>query len=290
MNKSNIYRQRRAKRPFGLSPKERGAITVTLLGIGLILFLVLGGQLSKAGRTEKLLTPDSLACLEHVVLPNGTTEQIVDYTGFTVSFNAVYHLPNYVVWELTGEEAQGTEPRKSKFKPDYNVTGTPLLSDYKNSGYDRGHMAPAGDMKWSEEAMDDSHYLTNMCPQDHSINSGRWSTLENKCRQWALRDSALIIIAGPILTDHMPETIGASRISVPKRFFKVILAPFNNPPTGIAFIMPNSPTSDGIESMATTIDKVEEITGYDFFACLPDDIENSVESECRYRYWNRKNR
>ncbi|MDE6575446.1 MAG: hypothetical protein K2L84_08975, partial [Muribaculaceae bacterium] len=84
MNKSNIYRQRRAARPFGLSPKERGAITVTLLGLGLIWFLILGGQLSKAGRTEKLLTPDSLTCLEHVELPKGTTEQIVDYTGFTV--------------------------------------------------------------------------------------------------------------------------------------------------------------------------------------------------------------
>ncbi len=151
-------------------------------------------------------------------------------------------------------------------------------------------MAPAGDMKWSAEAMADSHYLTNICPQDHSINGGRWSTLEKKCRQWAERDSSLIIICGPILTDQLDKAIGAQQVSVPERFFKVVLAPYTIPPRAIAFIFPNRPTSDGLESMVTSVDAVEAITGFDFFQCLPDDIEEEVEKMANYRVWERKNR
>ena len=138
--------------------------------------------------------------------------------------------------------------------------------------------------------MEDSHYLTNICPQDHSINSGRWSTLEKKCRQWAVRDSAIIIICGPVLTDIMPNTIGRSQVSVPERFFKIVLAPYAEPPRAIGFIMPNHPTPDGLESMATSVENIEQITGFDFFKCLPYDIENEVESKSNYRLWDKKRR
>ncbi len=199
-------------------------------------------------------------------------------------------MPNYVAWELTADETYGETPRKSIFKPDNDIPGTPLLDDYRKSGFDRGHMAPAADMKWSADAMDDSHYLTNICPQDHSINGGCWSTLENKCRQWARRDSAIIIITGPILTDEITRTIGKSEIAVPERFFKVILSPYVNPPRAIAFIMPNTPTRDGIQTMATNVDQIEQITGFDFFSCLPDEIENEVEQQAKYNDFDRRKR
>ena len=283
-NKSNTYRRRRNSRPNNNKrPKFLSVLLIlVLLGIGVIYAF----DYTEASTGITFQDKD----LERVVIPDETPEIIKEYTGLVVSFNPAHHIPNYVVWELTETEAQGTEPRSSKFKVDPDVLGCPTLEDYRNSGFDRGHMAPAGDMKWSAQAMLDSHYLTNMCPQDRSINSGRWSTLESKCRQWALRDSSLIIVSGPILSDELTRAIGRTQVSVPERFFKVILAPYANPPRAIGFIVPNSPTSDGVESMAVSVDRVEEITGFDFFSALPDDVENTIEAQTNYRDWNRRKR
>ena len=150
----------------------------------------------------------------------------------------------------------------------------------------RGHMAPAGDMKWSETAMQQSFYMTNICPQNNDLNSGAWMRLEEKCRTWALADSAIMIVAGPVLSDELTETIGDTGVAVPRRFFKVILSPYANPPRGIAFIMDNGKVSGGMQAASETIDEVERITGHDFFSVLPDDVEAQVESECRFHYWS----
>ncbi len=233
--------------------------------------------------------PDGMTeALLKVEIPDETPEITADYTGFKVSFNPAHRQPNYAAWELTGAETDGQEPRNSRFAPDSNVYGCPSLDDYRNSGYDRGHMAPAADMKWSRQAMLDCHLLTNICPQNHGLNGGRWNSLEQACRRWAKRDSALVIIAGPILSDRLTETIGHGHISVPKRFFKVILAPYADPPRAIAFVMPNAATRDGLESMAMTVDQLEEITGFDFFSALPDRLENQIESTFNFHMWTQR--
>jgi len=223
--------------------------------------------------------------LEEVKMPDGVPQQIVRYPGFTVNFNARLHVPNYVVWELTAEECKGTEPRLNTFFHDKDVKGCATLNDYRKSGYTRGHMAPAADMKWSAEAMRASNNLTNVCPQMSIMNSGAWSTLEENCRAWALRDSAIVIITGPVLSDRMPLHIGKSRVAVPERFFKVVLAPYVKPPRGIGFVMPNGKVTGGVHSHAMSIDEVEEITGMDFFSALPDDIEEAVEKDNSYPRW-----
>lgn len=286
---NDIYMKRRSKRPKRPSRLTKGVSSTVAIFLILLAAIVAVGQATK----EKPIEVDdsiSAANLEKVVIPDDVNEILVDYTGFHVSFNPVHHEPNYVSWELTGEETKGNNPRKSKFKADKNVYGCATLEDYRHSGYDRGHMAPAGDMKWSDKAMDDSHYLTNIVPQDHSINGGIWSSLEKLCRQWAVRDSALIIICGPILTDMNQRSIGESGVTVPDRLFKVVFAPYTKPPRAIGFVFPNSPTEDGLEALSTSVDNIEAITGFDFFECLPDDIENEVESSTNYRVWNRQKR
>lgn len=222
-----------------------------------------------------------------VIVPKGTIQEIIDYPGFTVSFNSKHHQPNWVAWELTGKETQGTLPRSNEFAQDTNIEGCATLADYKGSGYDRGHMAPAADMKWSEAAMQACFYLTNMSPQASTLNSGAWKKLEDKCRDWAVRDSAIIIVCGPILTDRITKTIGDTKVSVPSRYFKVILAPFANPPRAIGFIMNNGKVAGGMQQAAVSVDEVERITGFDFFAQLPDDIENEVEAQCNFTLWSR---
>jgi endonuclease G len=238
---------------------------------------------AKAAETSSKINVNGL---EKVISNPSLDEKLISYEGMTVSFNPEKHQPNWVAWELTGEEAQGAEPRSNNFTVDENVPGCATLADYRNSGYDRGHIAPAGDMKWSTTAMNQSFMLTNICPQEKALNTGSWKSLEEKCRQWAQIDSAIIIVAGPVLTDHLTDTIGPSRIPVPKRFFKVILSPYANPPRGIGFIMNNGRVEGGMQAAAVSIDEVEKVTGHDFFSNLPDDVENAVESECRFHYWS----
>jgi endonuclease G len=210
---------------------------------------------------------------------------LTDYKAMTISFNPKYHIPNWVGWELLGSETEGTLGR-GNFAADPNVESCPTLDDYRGSGYDRGHMAPSADMKWDETAMEQCFYLTNMCPQLHSLNNGTWKNLEEKCRTWAKADSAIIIISGPVLTQKPKEYIGKNRVAVPQSFFKVILAPYANPPRGIGFIMPNGDVKGGLQACAVSIDSVESVTGHDFFSALPDSIEQQVEQECRFHYWS----
>lgn len=224
--------------------------------------------------------------LEHVVTNPDLPEQLLYYKGMTVSFNGDRHIPNWVAWELTGIEAIGDEPRSNAFSPDNDVDGCATLADYRGSGYDRGHMAPAGDMKWDPETMRESFLLTNICPQSKKLNSGSWKKLEEKCRIWAQTDSAIVIVCGPVMTDKPAEYIGTSRVAVPQRFFKVILSPYANPPRGIGFIMPNGAVPGGMQACAVSIDDVEAMTGHDFFSSLPDDVEDAVESQCRFNYWS----
>lgn len=214
-------------------------------------------------------------------------EQRVHYSGMEVSFNPEAHIPNWVAWELTADETAGSQPRHNRFEADPAVRGCATPDDYRYSGYDRGHMAPAADMKWSEKAMRESFLLTNICPQTHKLNSGSWKKLEEKCRVWATADSAVYIVCGPVLTDEITERIGASEVAVPRRFFKVIIAPYADPPRGIGFIMPNAAVPGGMQQAACSIDEVEAVTGMDFFSALPDSLENLIESQANFHQWSR---
>lgn len=223
----------------------------------------------------------------HVITDKDLPEQIKKYPGMTVSFNAQMHIPNWVAWELTAEKANGKESRNGSFYNDPDITGCAETYDYSYSGYDRGHMAPAGDMKWSKDAMQSSFTLANICPQVKSLNTGAWKRLEEKCRVWAKADSVIYIVCGPVLNDPIREYIGDTRVAVPKRFFKVILAPYSSPARGIGFIMPNDKVPGGMQACAVCIDEVERITGHDFFSELPDSIEDLIEQQCDFHYWSR---
>lgn len=227
--------------------------------------------------------------LMRVGMPASTKSRMIDYEGFAMSFNDDMRQPNWVAWELTRDESRATDYSRNDadFAPDPDVSASAQLEDYRGSGYDRGHMCPAGDMRWSRQGMRDCFLLTNMSPQKGELNSGAWKTLEEKCREWAVRDSAIIIICGPVLTDRLTRSIG-SGIPVPERYFKVILAPYADPVRGIGFIMPNGRVNGGMQAAAVSIDEVEAITGFDFFSSLPDNVEDRVEAECNFPRWSRK--
>lgn len=228
------------------------------------------------------------ADLLDVKTPDSLSDLRKSYEGFNVSFNSDNRTPNWVAWELLRSETSGETGRYNKFWQDEELEGCPTTRDYSNSGYDRGHLCPAADQKWSRTAMVDCFSLANIAPQDHSLNTGAWKTLENKERQWAERDSAIVIVAGPIYEKSDTMRIGQAGVRVPGAFFKVMIAPYLDEPRGIAFVYPNMTSPGNMENYVMTIRDVEKLTGYDFFHNLPDELEESVETVSSFRDWNRK--
>ena len=226
--------------------------------------------------------------LMKVVTNPALDSKLLNYKAMDISFNPRMHEPNWVAWELTADETNGDIKRSSQFYSDDSVEGCAETYDYLYSGYDRGHMAPAGDMKWDATAMRETFCMVNICPQAKVLNTGAWKRLEEKCRSVARADSAIIIICGPVLTDTLRDFIGDNRVAVPKRFFKVILSPYTTPVRGIGFLMPNDRVKGGMQATAVSIDEVERITGHDFFSALPDSIELAVEKECDFNSWSNR--
>ena len=238
-------------------------------------------------QTSALPSSAPADALEIPVMQSRTGGQLIKRKGYTLSYNADYKTPQWVAWELTGKETKGKEERTDKFLPDPDVRGAKAYSnDYTKSGYDRGHMAPAADMKWSPDVMKESFYFSNMCPQHPQLNRRGWKNLEEKIRDWAVADSAIIIICGPII-DKPSKTIGKNKVAVPERFFKVILSPFVKPVRGIGFLFNNRQAVEPLSTYAVSIDSIEQLTHMDFFSPLPDEIENAVEANADYYQWPR---
>ena len=206
--------------------------------------------------------------------------QIIQRTGYTLSYDAKNKTPQWVAWELTKEETRGDAERSQEFFPDPDVIGAKVITyDYSHSGYDRGHMAPAGDMKWSKKAMEESFYMSNICPQDHNLNTEDWNDLEMKSREWARRYGKVFIVCGPIYTGKRNEYIGEHRVKVPDAFFKVILINDSRKQCALGFYFENEAGERPLKEYIVSVDKIEKMTGMDFFSALPDDLENQLESE-----------
>ncbi len=219
----------------------------------------------------------------------GKPEKIIYRDSYVLSFNTTTLCPNYVAWYLTGERLKGGVKRTNEFLPDPDIEQQYRVdpNDYFSSGYDRGHMCPAADNRYSIDAMNESFYMSNMCPQNHSLNSGDWNDLEMLCRNWAKDYEAGVYIAcGPIFKTDTPRTIGRGkkRISVPDAFFKVVFMN-GKKPKAIGFIYPNNAGNYDVRHYAKSVDDVERITGIDFFTNVPKSTQDKMESVCNPAEW-----
>jgi endonuclease G len=206
--------------------------------------------------------------------------QVIHRTGYTLAYDAKTRTPQWVAWELTKKETHGTEERSNDFQPDPDVKGAKVVTkDYSHSGYDRGHMAPAADMKWSKKAMKESFYMSNICPQDHNLNTSDWSELENKSRQWARRYGKVYIVCGPIYNGKRNEYIGDHRVKVPDAFFKVVLINEKKKQCAMGFYFENEAGERKLQEYLVPVDRLEQLTGMDFFSALPDNLEDRLEAE-----------
>jgi len=216
----------------------------------------------------------------------GRKEQIINHLGFTVSYNGDWKIPNWVAYELTKEETEGTVPRYDKFVPDPEISSKESATtyDYTNTGWDRGHMAPAADMKWSEQAMIESFYLSNICPQNSNLNRGIWEDLESQVRELAKQKGRIYVVCGPIVSKQ-PKTIGTNKVTIPDAFFKVLLQNKDDNWCAIGFLFANVSGRKLLSTYAMSVDEIETVTGIDFFPTLPDELENAIESEVDFTQW-----
>lgn len=206
-------------------------------------------------------------------------DDIYHYTGFSLSYNEDHEQPNWVAYELTDTELIKKVKRSDNFSSDPHITsGSAENADYRKSGYSRGHLAPAGDMTWSQQAMEESFYFSNISPQTQEFNNGLWKDLEEDIRRWAKKYKSLHIVTGPVFTKGM-TTIGKSKVSVPLYFYKSVLVFREGSYRTLAFIIPQNSSAGKYTDHAVSIDEIEKITGLDLFYQLPDTLEAEIESK-----------
>ena len=257
-------------------------IVATLLGM-----FVLGSCQFPAAESESAVSaPDSAAQgLEQPAFSDD--EDILYYSGFTCSYNHTTLVPNWVAYELTAEELNVVyDSKSSSFSRDPNVKGRQASrEDYSRSGWDKGHMAPKADMRWSEKAYWESHYFPNICPQNHDFNAGDWNNLEKMVRRLARQYGRVWVVCGPIFENGEYGTIGAAKVQVPDYFFKALLVQDGDGYSAIAYIMHNDGRHHKLSDYACTVDDLEARLGRDLFPALDDSIEEAVESRIDWSCW-----
>ena len=223
----------------------------------------------------------SLYAQKNLELPKTKSDEIiVHHTGHVLSYNPKWMIPNWVAYELKAEELEGDAQRARSFTPDPVLKKYPRAEHwhYTNSGWVRGHMIPAGDLKYDQKAMDDSFYTSNVCPMNMTFNNSIWKKLEEKARKWAVEFGHIYIITGPVMGENINGKVGESDIMIPDQFFKAILVPYKGSYVAVAFLMDNSETTQGkLRDFAMTVDDLEHIIGMDLFVNLDNFTEKRIE-------------
>lgn len=241
-------------------------------------------QVSK--QSEPIVSPVFDDTTKGIELPKVLPGQkVIQKSGFSLVYSEPHEQALWVAYELTAYETNSSYARTDKFMSDPEIkTGSAKPTDYKGTGFDRGHLAPAGDMGWSSQSMAESFYMSNMSPQAQGFNRGIWKKLEELVRTWAVDYGAICVVTAGILTNDLP-TIGSTGVSVPAYYYKVILDNTGPDYKAIGFILPNASSKVSLQSYAVSVDEVERVTGIDFFPLLEDGLEESLESTVSVREW-----
>lgn len=216
----------------------------------------------------------------------GQAGHIVIREGYAAGFSCHHKIAVWVSYRLTKEKILAkTAVRANRFREDREFSCCSAKpTDYKGSGFDRGHLAPAADMAFSVRAMEESFLMSNIAPQIPGFNRGIWRQLEIKVRQWALAENDVIVVTGAVFPQEVVKMIGPGKITVPEAFFKIIydLTP---PQKMIAFVIPNENGRKNLPDYVLTVDAVEELTGLDFFSDLPRAVQQKLEAESDLTQW-----
>lgn len=212
-------------------------------------------------------------------------DEIVMHSAMVLSYNEDHEQPNWVMHIVPKDVITGTVTRTNDFRMDPKVsTKSADVGDYWDSGYDRGHLAPSADFRWSKKALSESYYYSNMSPQHPELNRNSWNSLEIQIREWVIDHGELVVITGPILRDGLPKTQqGSYRLSIPEAYFKIVVDMNPEQPKALAFLFPNQNVPYQLSKYLVSIDSIEAITGIDFFASVSN--AEIFESQSDLKLW-----
>ena len=221
-------------------------------------------------------------------LPTSTTDQIIHHEGYSLSYSEPHEQAEWVAYELKKTHLSNSNFKRPYFEIDKAVkTGAAHWKSYKNSGYDRGHLCPAGDRRYSKMAHDETFLTSNISPQKHPFNSGIWNKLEQKVRYWARKYDGVFVVTGGVLKGQM-RAIGEDQVSVPNQFYKVLIDTNSGKTKMIAFLMPHKESNAPLYEFVVSVDTIETLTGIDFFPQLDDALETELEALSSYKGWSFK--
>ncbi|AXG68275.1 nuclease [Kordia sp. SMS9] len=219
-------------------------------------------------------------------LPSSTTGQVIHHEGYSLSYHEAFEQAEWVAYELKKNQLVYTDFKRPYFEQDEAVpTESAHWRNYKNSGYDRGHLCPAADRKYTKAAFTETFLTSNISPQQHEFNAGVWNRLEQKVRYWAKKYDGVYVVTGGILENNL-KTIGSEAVAVPKYFYKILLDNSGGNTKIIAFLLPHKVSNKPLYEYVVSVDELEKRTGIDFFPELDDAKENKLEAMTTYKQWS----
>ncbi|MCC6601527.1 MAG: DNA/RNA non-specific endonuclease [Crocinitomicaceae bacterium] len=221
-------------------------------------------------------------------------DELVWHSAMVLAYTEKYEQPRWVAHIILPDVTAGSIGRTNDFRPDSLVsTGSAIETDYfltkvlpdgkilyDGFGYDRGHLAPSADFRWSKKALSESYLYSNMSPQLADFNRGIWGDLEDKIREYVYKNpgTQLYVLTGPVLRDDLPRVErGTNKVAIPEKYWKVVLD--RERQRAIGFIIPNAGSELPLEGFSVPIDSVESITGLDFFPLSPLVEQAKLESQ-----------
>ncbi|SEA27892.1 DNA/RNA non-specific endonuclease [Bizionia paragorgiae] len=218
-------------------------------------------------------------------LPTSTTQLVVHHEGYSLSYSEPHEQAEWVAYELKASDLSSNNFERPYFEIDHAVkTQAASWRNYKNSGYDRGHLCPAGDRRKSKALFDETFLTSNISPQEHEFNAGIWNRLEQKVRYWAKKYDGVYVVTGGVLESNL-KTIGNENVAVPNQFYKIVLDYNNGDPKLIGFLLPHVDSNRSLTNYVVSVDEIETLTGIDFFPQLDDAVEERLEASTNYRNW-----
>ena len=215
----------------------------------------------------------------------GHEDSIIKREGYALGYSDKFKQPLWVCYNLTADELEDKNiSRNDDFRSDWRLWGkSAQLEDYQKSNYDRGHLAPAADMAWSDKAMSQSFFLSNMSPQNPSLNRGTWRKLESNIRKYAKKFKKIHVITGPVFYNTNIKYIGKSRVAVPDAYYKIVYAPAQHQMIG--FIIPNEDADSSLAKYAVNIYAIEDATQLEFFMNISPDVRRVLKEDNDIDFW-----
>lgn len=253
----------------------------------IIVFLVLINCFSCKEINETIIENDidtSTNNKEFNFLPTNTTNAVYVHNTYTLSYSEEHEQAEWVAYFLDEEDIKYVNYDRPFFEVDETIiTGAAHWRNYKKSGYNKGHLLPAGDRRGSYKEYEETFLTSNISPQTYEFNSGIWNRLEQKVRYWAQKYDGVYVVTAGVLEDDL-KTIGYEHVAVPKYFYKVLLT--KDKTRMIGFLVPHKESNKSLYEFVVSVNEIEKLTGIDFFPELEDTLENKLEANTSYKEWS----